>query len=98
MDRKVTEEEFFRGAAYLREAGFAPKDTGAYLLAGLPGQTLRITSYNVCYTKLLREDDNSRLGRLLAATGRLSVRWSRPLVLLFTALVVISVWGRNNFV
>ncbi len=39
MDRKVTEEEFCRAAAYLREAGFDRKQVGAYLLAGLPHQS-----------------------------------------------------------
>lgn len=38
IDRKVGAEEFIRAAAYLKEAGFSPKELGAYLLAGLPGQ------------------------------------------------------------
>ncbi|MBA2882555.1 radical SAM superfamily enzyme YgiQ (UPF0313 family) [Desulfosalsimonas propionicica] len=38
MDHKVGAEEFFRAAAYLREAGFSRKHMGAYLLAGLPNQ------------------------------------------------------------
>jgi radical SAM superfamily enzyme YgiQ (UPF0313 family) len=35
---KVTTEELRRAAAYLREAGYAPRDIGVYLLCGLPGQ------------------------------------------------------------
>ncbi len=38
MDRKVCAQEFTQAAAYLREAGFSPKQLGAYLLAGLPNQ------------------------------------------------------------
>ena len=40
LDRKVTEEEFHRAVACLRGAGFEKNQVGAYLLAGLPGQTL----------------------------------------------------------
>ncbi|OPY06086.1 MAG: B12 binding domain protein [Syntrophaceae bacterium PtaB.Bin038] len=35
---KVTTEELRRAAAYLREAGYAPREIGVYLLCGLPGQ------------------------------------------------------------
>ncbi len=59
----------------------------AYIVSLSQKRMAQLKDHNIA------EDDNSRLGRLLAATGRLSVRWSRPLVLLFTALVVISVWG-----
>ncbi len=38
LDRKVTEEEFFRAAGALKKAGFRKDQVGAYLLAGLPGQ------------------------------------------------------------
>lgn len=40
MDRKVRAEEFKQAAAYLNEAGFGQQRTGAYLLFGLPGQTI----------------------------------------------------------
>jgi len=36
---KVSEEGFRRGVAYLRESGFHPSQIGAYILAGLPGQS-----------------------------------------------------------
>ncbi len=39
-DRKVTEAEFIRATAALRKAGFSPNQVGAYLLAGLPDQTV----------------------------------------------------------
>ena len=39
LDRKVTEAEFTRAVGYLRSAGFTAEQVGAYLLAGLPGQT-----------------------------------------------------------
>ncbi len=35
---KVTTDELRQAAAYLREAGYAPRDIGVYLLCGLPGQ------------------------------------------------------------
>ncbi len=40
MDCKVKQEEFFRAASHLKEAGFRKNQVGAYLLAGLPGQDL----------------------------------------------------------
>ena len=39
MDRKVEEAEFVQAVSYLKEAGFQKDQVGAYLLAGLPGQT-----------------------------------------------------------
>jgi radical SAM superfamily enzyme YgiQ (UPF0313 family) len=39
LDHKVTTGEFRRAAASLRRAGFEPRQLGAYLLVGLPGQT-----------------------------------------------------------
>ena len=39
LDRKVTEAEFMQAVEHLRTAGFRPDQVGAYLLAGLPGQT-----------------------------------------------------------
>jgi len=40
LDRKVTAAEFTRAAGFLRAAGFGQENVGAYLLAGLPGQSL----------------------------------------------------------
>jgi radical SAM superfamily enzyme YgiQ (UPF0313 family) len=40
LDRKVTEEEFFRAAGALKKAGFGKDQVGAYLLVGLPGQRI----------------------------------------------------------
>ncbi|NOY70578.1 MAG: radical SAM protein [Deltaproteobacteria bacterium] len=40
MDHKVGYGEFLRASAYLKEAGFGPDRVGAYLLFGLPGQTI----------------------------------------------------------
>jgi radical SAM superfamily enzyme len=39
LDRKLGREDFFRAVLHLRAAGFAGRQVGAYLLAGLPGQT-----------------------------------------------------------
>lgn len=46
-DRKVTEEEFVRAVSYLKEAGFTEKHIGAYLLIGLPNQSLRSVEESV---------------------------------------------------
>jgi radical SAM superfamily enzyme YgiQ (UPF0313 family) len=35
---KVFTEELYQAVAYLREAGYQPRDIGVYLLYGLPGQ------------------------------------------------------------
>jgi len=40
MDRKVTEDEFKRAVSCLKDAGFHKNQVGAYLLVGLPGQSL----------------------------------------------------------
>ena len=40
MDRKVSENEFFRAVGYFKAAGFRSEQVGAYLLAGLPGQSV----------------------------------------------------------
>lgn len=40
FDKKVTEDEFMRAVAYLKNAGFNKDQVGAYLLAGLPGQRI----------------------------------------------------------
>lgn len=51
MDRKVSEEEFRRAAAYLKEAGFDRRELGAYLLAGLPGQELETVAASIDMVK-----------------------------------------------
>jgi radical SAM superfamily enzyme YgiQ (UPF0313 family) len=40
LDRKVTESEFRAAVGHLRAAGFEKQQIGAYLLTGLPGQSL----------------------------------------------------------
>ncbi len=40
LDSKVTREEFDRAVGFLKDAGFGPDQIGAYLLVGLPGQSL----------------------------------------------------------
>ncbi|MCD6273316.1 MAG: radical SAM protein [Deltaproteobacteria bacterium] len=40
MDRKVTEYDFKKAVTCLKSAGFKKNHAGAYLLAGLPGQTI----------------------------------------------------------
>ena len=40
FDNKVTADEFMRAVACLKNAGFNKDQVGAYLLAGLPGQTI----------------------------------------------------------
>lgn len=40
LDTKVTEQEFRQAVANLKQAGFQPGSIGAYLLVGLPGQTV----------------------------------------------------------
>ncbi|MFC1857724.1 B12-binding domain-containing radical SAM protein [Thermodesulfobacteriota bacterium] len=40
IDRKVTQDEFMRAVSCLKSAGFKKEQVGAYLLAGLPGQTI----------------------------------------------------------
>jgi radical SAM superfamily enzyme YgiQ (UPF0313 family) len=41
LDRKVTSDEFRRAVAHLKNAGFDGRRIGAYLLVGLPGQSLQ---------------------------------------------------------
>ncbi len=40
LDQKVFEGEFERAVYYLKEAGFSKKQIGAYILMGLPGQSV----------------------------------------------------------
>ena len=40
IDKKVTQDEFVHAVACLKDAGFKKEQVGAYLLVGLPGQSL----------------------------------------------------------
>jgi radical SAM superfamily enzyme YgiQ (UPF0313 family) len=40
MDKKVSAGDFERGVDHLRAAGYESREIGAYILAGLPGQTV----------------------------------------------------------
>ena len=40
LDNKIAEGDFERGVQYLLKAGFAHNDIGAYILMGLPGQSV----------------------------------------------------------
>jgi radical SAM superfamily enzyme YgiQ (UPF0313 family) len=51
IDRKVREEEFVRAVSYLKEAGFTKNQVGAYLLVGLPGQTVESIESSICTVK-----------------------------------------------
>lgn len=52
IDSKVTESEFMRAVSILKDAGFNKKQVGAYLLAGLPDQTLNSLAYSI---KMVRQ-------------------------------------------
>ncbi|MDM8522607.1 radical SAM protein [Desulfococcaceae bacterium HSG8] len=47
LDRKVTADEFTRAVSCLKQAGFTSDQMGAYLLAGLPGQSVRSVEESV---------------------------------------------------
>jgi radical SAM superfamily enzyme YgiQ (UPF0313 family) len=47
IDRKVREEEFIRAVSYLKEAGFTKDQVGAYLLVGLPGQSVEMVEASI---------------------------------------------------
>ena len=47
IDTKVTEDEFRRVAECLKKAGFHKDQVGAYLLAGLPGQSLDSIGHSI---------------------------------------------------
>ncbi len=53
LDRKVTEAELRRAVAHLQAAGFAPERIGAYLLVGLPGQSLAGVEASIAVVKAL---------------------------------------------
>ncbi|MCF8069069.1 MAG: B12-binding domain-containing radical SAM protein [Desulfobacterales bacterium] len=54
LDRKVTEEDFIKAVASLKKAGFTKEQVGAYLLAGLPGQS---TDAIIDSIKLVKESE-----------------------------------------
>jgi radical SAM superfamily enzyme YgiQ (UPF0313 family) len=47
MDRKVKEAEFIQAVSYLFEAGFQKDQVGAYLLVGLPGQSVEAVEFSI---------------------------------------------------
>ncbi len=47
LDRKVTAADFQRAARCLRSAGFSGREVGAYLLAGLPGQSISAVAASI---------------------------------------------------
>jgi radical SAM superfamily enzyme YgiQ (UPF0313 family) len=51
LDGKVTEEEFFRAVGYLKSAGFEAGQIGAYLLVGLPHQTVTAVEASIKVVK-----------------------------------------------
>lgn len=51
LDRKVTGEEFRKSVSYLRDAGFKGEQIGAYLLVGLPGQSIRSVEESIQVVK-----------------------------------------------
>jgi len=52
LDRKVSESQFRQAISYLKAAGFRKEQIGAYLLTGLPGQSLSSVEMSV---KTVRE-------------------------------------------
>lgn len=40
LDKKVTKEDFFQAVSFLNDAGFTKNQVGAYLLVGLPDQSI----------------------------------------------------------
>ena len=48
---KVTNEEFRRAVAYLKEAGYRPEDIGVYILCGLPHQEAREIRESIDFAK-----------------------------------------------
>lgn len=47
LDRKVSEAEFRQAVGHLRAAGFQPGQIGAYLLVGLPGQSMAAVAESI---------------------------------------------------
>jgi radical SAM superfamily enzyme YgiQ (UPF0313 family) len=51
FDEKVTEEEFIRAVRHLKAAGFDADQIGAYLLVGLPGQSISAVEISIKVVK-----------------------------------------------
>jgi radical SAM superfamily enzyme YgiQ (UPF0313 family) len=51
LDSKVTEAEFIRAVEHLKAAGFESAQIGAYLLVGLPGQSIRAVESSIRVVK-----------------------------------------------
>lgn len=51
LDKKVTEKEFLKAVGWLLAAGFKKEQVGAYLLAGLPGQTIHALEASIRVVK-----------------------------------------------
>jgi radical SAM superfamily enzyme YgiQ (UPF0313 family) len=51
LDRKVTRREFQRAVESLKGAGFTSRQVGAYLLVGLPGQSLTAIAESIAVVK-----------------------------------------------
>lgn len=51
LDHKVTEKEFRAAVSHLRNAGFEAEQLGAYLLAGLPGQSMAAIEASIRVTR-----------------------------------------------
>ena len=47
LDRKISEQDFIRAVTSLKRAGFTKQQIGAYLLVGLPGQTLAEAEHSI---------------------------------------------------
>ncbi len=54
MSKKVSNESFARGVAHLQAAGFGPHELDAYVLMGLPGQTLDEIILSMAYVHSLK--------------------------------------------
>ncbi|CAD7779940.1 hypothetical protein DMNBHIDG_02220 [Candidatus Methanoperedenaceae archaeon GB37] len=52
-DQKLTREEFTQAVYYLLEAGFSPKQIGAYILIGLPEQNISEIEETITFVQKL---------------------------------------------
>ena len=53
FDKKVSEDQFKQAVGHLKNAGFEKKQIGAYLLAGLPGQSAASVEHSIDTVKRL---------------------------------------------
>jgi hypothetical protein len=51
LDHKVTASEFHRAVGYLKAAGFDAGRIGAYLLVGLPGQSVASVAHSIAVVR-----------------------------------------------